>query len=291
MTVSRRRFLAISAGFALAPAGARAYTWQGNAFGADISMTIRAGGDTASKALVQARQLIHEIEALFSLYDPNSALSQLNRTGILRVPDPRFLEVMTASDLAHKATGGLFDPTVQRLWADMTGGRDPVEHRAAVGWDRVQFDSVGVTLGKMQALTFNGIAQGYATDKVTEVLRAHGLNDILVNIGEHRGLGGPWHLALRDPVHGDLGQRTLTTGAIATSSPMATPLGRGGHIIHHRAQPQWSTVSVEAATATLADSLSTAMVLAPRDQIKAIKAASDITRVTLVDFNGDLITL
>lgn len=80
-------------------------------------------------------------------------------------------------------------------------------------------------------------------------------------------------------------------GAIATSSPAATPLGDQGHILHASARPHWSTVSVEASSATLADSLSTAMVLAPRDQIREIKKQADITRVTLVDFDGNLMTL
>jgi thiamine biosynthesis lipoprotein len=83
----------------------------------------------------------------------------------------------------------------------------------------------------------------------------------------------------------------LTTGAIATSSPSATLLSEQGHILHSQAKPKWSTVSVEAATATLADSLSTAMVLAPRDQIEAMKEQSDIIRITLIGFDGDLITI
>lgn len=291
MTLSRRRFLTISAGFALIPAGVTAQTWKGRAFGADIAMTIRGPQDTATAALVAARAVIAEIEALCSLYDPNSALSELNLNGGLAAPDPRLLEVMVAADMAHKLTAGLFDPTVQRLWQVVAQNKKPHEYHDTIGWDRVQYGPDNITLDHMQALTFNGIAQGYATDKVTEVLIAHGLDDVLVNIGEHRGVGGPWQLSLHDPDHGDLGLRRVNTGAIATSSPKATPLGRDGHIIHGTAQVQWSTVSVEAPNATLADSLSTALVLAPRDQIEAIKDQADVTRITLVDFDGDLITL
>jgi thiamine biosynthesis lipoprotein len=291
MTLSRRRFLTISAGFALLPAGVAAQTWTGRAFGADISMTIRGPKDTAKAALVAARAVIAEIEGLFSLYDPNSALSELNLNGELAAPDPRFLEVMAASDKAHKLTDGLFDPTVQRLWQVIAQNNKPHEYHDTIGWDRVRFGPDKIILDEHQALTFNGIAQGYATDKVTEILIAHGLDDVLVNIGELRGVGGPWQLSLQDPEHGDLGLRRVGTGAIATSSPKATPLGRDGHIIHGTAQVQWSTVSLEAPNATLADSLSTALVLAPRDQVEAIKEQTDVTRITLVDFDGDLITL
>ena len=72
---------------------------------------------------------------------------------------------------------------------------------------------------------------------------------------------------------------------------MTTPLGDAGHILHPDRKPQWSTISVEASSATLADSLSTAMVLANRDEIEAIRKEADVSRVTLVDWDGDLTTL
>ncbi|MEP3638152.1 MAG: FAD:protein FMN transferase [Paracoccaceae bacterium] len=290
MTLTRRRFLTISAALAWAPKEAAAAQWQGRAFGADISLTIR-GGEEAKAALEEARTLIKQIEALFSLYDPESALVRLNQTGELSAPDPQFIALMQAADDAYQLTRGLFDPTVQRLWQTIEQGRQPQDHIRTIGWDRVQFDANRILLGHGQALTFNGIAQGYATDKITEVLHAHGLRDVLVNIGEHRALGGPWRLSLSDPDHGALGTRTLTTGALATSSPNATPFGASGHILHHTRQPQWSTISVEASSATLADSLSTAMVLANLDEIEAIRNEADVSRVTLVNWDGDLTTL
>ena len=198
---------------------------------------------------------------------------------------------MQAADSAHTTSAGLFDPTVQSIWAALSEGRDPAPAAGRVGWGRVHFDGTKVTLDPDQSLTFNGIAQGFATDLVADMLTEEGLTDTLVNIGEYRGAGGPWRLALQDPDHGDMGLRTVSTGAIATSSAYATRLGDGGHILHPVAAAQWSTVSVEAATATVADSLSTAMVLAPRAQIEDMRAGSGITRITLVDFKGDLTTL
>lgn len=85
--------------------------------------------------------------------------------------------------------------------------------------------------------------------------------------------------------------RTLTTGAIATSSAQATPLGVHGHNLRRAALPQWSTVSVEAPNATLADNLSTVMIHAPLDQMKTVHEAGETTRITLVDQHGDLATL
>ncbi|PTX54662.1 thiamine biosynthesis lipoprotein [Litoreibacter ponti] len=291
MTFSRRRFLTISAAVALTPRSAFAERWQGHAFGAEVSLTIRGPKEVAGPALQDALSALRDVERLFSLYDPASDLSRLNAYGRLHNPDARFLELMHGAQAAFDLTNGLFDPTVQPLWKALAKGQDADAVRGLVGWERIQFDAAWVQLGPGQALTFNGIAQGFATDIVAEILASHGLQDVLINIGEYRARGGPWKLALRDPTYGEMGTRTLGTGAIATSSPLATTLGAQGHILHRSAQPLWSTVSVEAPSATLADSLSTAMVLATRDEIDTIRDKADLTRVTLVDHSGDLITL
>ena len=296
MSVTRRKFLTLSAACALLPGSVqanagRAETWEGRAFGGDVSLRIQGPREQAAQALADARGVIRHVEGLFSLYDPASDLSRLNRTGVLNAPAPRFLQLMRAAEHAYALTGGLFDPTVGALWAAMAAGQNPQPAISAIGWDRVKFGADQIRLAPAQALTFNGIAQGFATDIVTETLTARGLTDVLVNIGEYRGVGGPWRLGIADPAHGRLGTRTLRTGAIATSSPGATPLGAHGHIIHANARPQWSTVSVEARSAALADSLSTGLVLANRALIDEVGQRADVTRITLVDWNGDLTTL
>lgn len=292
MTLSRRRFLAISAAFAAMPAGAaQAHSWEGFAFGAQVSLRMQGPKAQALTALNEARVLIAKLEELFSLYNPNSTLSVLNRTGTLTAPDALFMDLIRAADTAFTQSGGLFDPTVQALWSAVSHGQDTTPAIAAMGWEKVQVVADRITLGPAQTLTLNGIAQGYATDLIADMLITHGFTDTLVNIGEFRGAGGPFTLGLSDPLHGVMGQRTLSGGAIATSSPAATMLGEQGHILHPSARAKWSTVSVEATRATVADSLSTAMVLAPRSQVQAIKERADITRVTLVDFAGNLTTL
>lgn len=289
--MNRRRFLTISAAACATPAWGETHRWQGRAFGAEIGMTIRGPAEIATEAIATARATVAEVEAQFSLYDPASALRRLNATGVLVAPDPLFIALMQQADAAHRLTGGLFDPTVQPLWRAHATGEDVAAARHLVGWERVAWDPGLIQLDRGQALTFNGIAQGFATDLVTERFAALGLQEVLVNIGEYRALGGPWQLAISDPVHGMLGKQTLDGAAIATSSPGAMTLGAAQHILHPARAPRWSTVSVEAATATMADYLSTSLSLAPQEQIAALIAQADIIRVTLIDFNGDLRSL
>ena len=197
---------------------------------------------------------------------------------------------MRLADKAHDLTGGLFDPTVQPLWRAVAQGGDVEAARVLTGWDRVKVREGVIHLGAGQMLTFNGIAQGFATDLVAEILRDHGFDRALVNIGEYRATGGAWRLGLADPIHGLLATRTIGTGAIATSSPMGTPVGPDGHIIHPAVRPRWSTVSVEAETAAMADALSTGLVLADLDLVRKVRVTSGVHRITLIDADGNLST-
>ncbi len=296
MKISRRRFLSISASFtATFATAAETQRWHGRAFGSDVSLSIRGPEKAANEAISEARLLIRQAEKQFNLYDPESALVQLNRTGVLR-PSVHFLQLMKSADLAYRLSEGLFDPSVQPLWSSATQGGDPADVMHLVGWDKVQSNAARVALAPGQALTFNGIAQGYATDLVSERLRALGFTQSLVNIGEYRGVGGPWTLGLADPSHGLVDTHTFEDSAVATSSPMATPIGDHGHIFLPTGQASdgrrpWSTVSVEAETATLADALSTGLVWADMRLVKKVRQFPAVRRVTLVDEYGDLLNL
>ncbi|WP_299044812.1 FAD:protein FMN transferase [uncultured Tateyamaria sp.] len=290
MTVTRRRFLSIAASFAATPALAQGHTWSGRAFGADVSIVLNGPADVTTRAVQKAQTLMKEVEGMFSLYDPTSDLAVLNMTGEHTVP-AQFETLMQIADVAHTLTDGLFDPTIQPLWRALADGNDVTAAQASVGWDRVDRRGNHVRLGPGQALTFNGIAQGFATDLVADTLRALGFTRTLVNIGEYRGAGGPWRLGVADPQHGLLATRTITDMAVATSSPMATPLGQQGHIVHATQAPHWSTVTVEAETAAMADALSTGLVLADRALVDRVRGAKGVHRITIVDPVGNLTTL
>lgn len=283
--LSRRRFLTLSAAAIATPAWAAPVRWQGQALGAEVALTLRAPEAVARPAIEAALGQIRRIEAAFSLYDPGSELAQLNRMGWLS-PSPVFAALLDHVDHVHDLTEGLFDPTVQALY--LARGTSGTAHKAAgalVGWHRLQRGGGTITLAPGQALTFNGIAQGYATDLVTGALETYGLTDILVNIGEFAARGGPWRLGLEDPTFGPLGTRTLTQGAIAASSPF---VDEHAHIFHPRHTARWSTIAVEARTATLADGLSTGLCLGSEGLVKRTAQTAGVGRVTWVDQRGDL---
>ena len=183
-------------------------------------------------------------------------------------------------------TEGAFDVTVQPLWrlyaahfarpgADPRGP-DDAEHakaQALVDYRTVEVEPAEVRFARPgMAITLNGIAQGYITDRVAALLQDAGMSDVLLDIGEVRALGRhpdgrPWHVGLRRAAEPETVARTvtLTDRAVATSAGIASPFDVSGHH-HHLFDPATGRpaqaagqVSVIAPRATMADALSTAL--------------------------------
>lgn len=289
--IGRRRFLTISAAaVALGGGPARALpltTWQGIAMGAGA--TIALAHPEASALIAEARAEIARLEAIFSLTRTDSALSRLNRDGVLADPPFEMLELFSLAGTVHAATGGRFDPTVQPLWAayaeHFAAGQAPspavvAGALARVGWAGVKADEGRIGFARPgMAITLNGIAQGYVADRVAALLRARGLQDVLVDTGEIRALGhapdgAGWPVTLAGA-----GRISLADRALATSAPLGTVFdaaGRVGHILDPLsglpAGSRWRVISVAAPTAALADALSTGFCLMERARIDAALA-------------------
>jgi len=285
--MKRRRFLQIATMAALSGRAARAETWRGQAFGAEISVTL-----PGAAPLSAIRDEISQIEATFSLYRP-SELTRLNGSG--RGPgSPMMRAVLEHALRVHQATAGACDPTVQPLWQALAEGGDVERAQRKIGFDRIVISNE-IRLGAGQALTLNGIVQGYAADRIAALLETFGYGDCLVDMGEFVAFGGGYTLGICDPQAGRLGQRHIGAGAdraLATSSPGALTLPGGSHILGPRGEaPRWSTVTVGAPSAALADAASTAFVLMEHEAIAQARDRLGLGAVSLVDFSGNLTTI
>ena len=149
------------------------------------------------------------------------------------------------------------------------------------------------------AVTLNGIAQGYITDKVVDLLRAEGIDHSLVDMGETRVMGThpdgrSWDVAIADP---DEPTRIaavlpLVDRALATSGAYGfrfDPSGRFNHLFNPATGAcawVYRSVTTVADRATAADALSTAFSLMPRDRIQSVMRSAGIQLVFLIDANG-----
>ncbi len=207
------------------------------AVGATAATDVLAEAKLAA-ALDAAVQAIRHVEQQFSLYDPNSALSRLNREGVLHQPHPDFVRLLQLAQHVSAQSGGHFDATVQPLWAvwqqAKIQGRLPTvqeinQAKARVGWQKVEVSTDKVRfLEPGMGITLNGIAQGFAGDLAQAALRVHGIDHALLDTGEWlmqgQAPGGqPWRLGLQHP-------RTQGAGTGVAAGNPAGPVGLAGAV-------------------------------------------------------------
>ena len=287
----RRRFLTLTACALASPGLASPVTWSGFALGAEVSLTFHTTPRHADVIIQAVVSKLRDIEHAFSLYNPSSEISRLNRTKYIE-PSAMFYDLMKQANKAYKLTLGKFDPTVQTLWKTLSQGRQDLPQN---NWSDVLLSSDRIELPRAVNLTLNGIAQGYATDVIKEVVHSHGFDRVLINMGEFYGLGGPWAIGVSDPEHGLVHRLSLKDRAVATTSPLAmmiTP--RQGHVInpHGTSPAPWSTITVETVSAALADGLSTGFSLLRMSKIEnALADCPDQTNVTCVSKTGEIFTV
>ena len=326
-TITRRRFIGISAaaaGLNLLPWGhaaraeATVVRWNGIALGAVASLQIHHSDRAIARALIQRSvDELHRLERVFSLYREDSVLVALNRRGVLEAPPAELVELLGAARRYAELTGS-FDPTVQPLWAlyvdhfakpdAAPDGPPAAEVKAAlaeVGLDGVLVNRDRIVFVRRgMAVTLNGIAQGYITDRIVEILRSGGIAHCLVDMGESRVLGShpdgrPWEVGLSDPDNpGRIAAvMPLIDQAVATSGGYGFRFDQQGRFNHlldpktGRSASRYSSVIVVMPTATAADALSTAFSLLPAEDIHAALKRLGEGQVRLTAANGQRITL
>lgn len=315
---TRRRFITVTAALAAtaawprtASAGASMHEWRGVALGA--LATIRLAHPDAAVARLLLERCAAEItrlEHIFSLYRPDSALCRLNEAGAMDAPPLELVELLGRAAAMSAATDGVFDVTVQPLWRRYaehfsSAGADPAGPAVAdvlplIDWRGVSVDAGRVAFARPgMAVTLNGIAQGYITDRVAALLQAEGMDHVLIDLGETRALGShpdgrPWRVGLADPADPDsVAVRLPLSGlALATSGGYGTPFdaaGRSNHLIDPRtgrSAPAGRSVSVISAEATVADAASTALALLSPDRIQPVFDRLGLVEVHLIGPDG-----
>lgn len=300
--LGRRRLLITATAGGLVGLGGHArairaatWRWQGSALGADSTILLAHPDRAAAEQVITAcRAEITRLERIFSLYQADSALSQLNRQGRLEGPPLELVEVLGFSARVSAVTGGAFDVTVQPLWnlyaghfadpaADPAGPSDATLAATLllVDWRAVELSPTAISFRRSgMAVTLNGVAQGYITDRIAELLRDRGFDNILVELGEVRAHGrhpdsAPWRAGIADPNEPSavLMELPLLNAALATSGGYGTWFD-SAHRHHHLLDPatgrsavHHAAVSVTAARAMVADALSTALTILPAAEL------------------------
>ncbi len=260
------------------------------------------------EALDASVKAIRSVEKQMSLFDPDSAVSRLNRQGELRKPDAQLLSVLTLAQYVSRRSAGAFDVTMQPLWRlwslhsqsqTLPSSKALSQTRSLVNWQAMTVSADVVRLhAKGMGVSLNGIAQGYAADKVRAVLQAHGVQHALIDTGETTFLGQSskgedWRFAVEPSAAPSSVPPIINTygWAIATSSDAHTVFS-ADHVHHHILNPQtgdspthWSSVSVMAPSCALADSLTKVFFMCPPQRVERMAKAWGVG-VVLQDKRG-----
>ncbi len=331
---SRRRFLSVlgaSAACAALPVAQAAQrdasmpvVWKGTALGALATITLVHEDRALARAVLDDCVAdVARLERVFSLYRDDSALSRLNAAGELRAPPSELVELLSTSLSMARASDGAFDPTIQPLYRLYEAHfRAPDASPAGPGADaiaqvldlvdhrRVQVAAGRIVLGmRGMAISLNGIAQGYFTDRVADRLRREGFDDVAIDLGEARAAGrradgNPWTAIVVDPEEPSRTLFELTMGnapgqvqALATSAGAGTRFGPDPRV-HHLFDPRtgrsanrYASVSVAASRATIADGLSTVLSVVAPERRARLLAAHAAARAWFVHADGRIETV
>ena len=300
--MQRRQLLQLGMGLGLSlNATAReSLVWQERSLmGFGTTLWLKAAHTDASKlheALDASVKAIRSVEKQMSLFDPDSAVSRLNRQGELRKPDAQLLSVLTLAQYVSRRSAGAFDVTMQPLWRlwslhsqsqTLPSSKALSQTRSLVNWQAMTVSADVVRLhAKGMGVSLNGIAQGYAADKVRAVLQAHGVQHALIDTGETTFLGQSskgedWRFAVEPSAASSSVPPIINTHgwAIATSSDAHTVFS-ADHVHHHILNPQtgdspthWSSVSVMAPSCALADALTKVFFMCPPQRVERLVKA------------------
>jgi FAD:protein FMN transferase len=325
--ISRRRallMLGMGGGAAFLCAGDRArrplrlYRWEGTSLGSPAQLLLyHTDREAAAQAIGRCVAEIERLERTFALYREDSEIARLNREGRLAAPSQELLVLLSRSVQLSELSEGAFDITVQPLWtlyarhffAAATPPAEGPSRRAIedalklVGWRDIEIGTRLVRLARPgMGVTLNGIAQGYVTDRVTEILRGQGCERVLADLGrsEIEAMGAhldglPWRIGIVDPRRPAAFARVLDLrdGALCTSGGYGTifePSGRYHHLFDPKrgvSAGRLLAVSVLAPSATVADGLSTALYVASPERARALVASFPAVRALITHPDGE----
>lgn len=278
-------------------------------FAMDTVMSFTACGRGCEEAVDAAMEEVRRLDGLLSTGEASSEVGSINEAGMGRVSEDTLAVLKRAQEIWEE-TGGLFDYTVYplvELWGFSTGAyhvpseTELAEALALVDASKVRCDGDVVTVGEGQRIDFGGIAKGYASARVMEVFREHGIRSGMVSLGGNvqtlgrKPDGSRWQVGIRNPdsEQGDvLAVVEAEDLAVITSGGYERYFEENGTVYIHIIDPRTgcpadgdlSSVTVVSEDGTLSDALSTSLYLMGYD------AAVEYWKVHQAEFDMVLIT-
>lgn len=269
-------------------------------FAMDTHMSLTAYGSNSEEAVNMAVQEINRLDAMFSVGNADSDVTKINENGSGEVSEETAFIMNRAMQVSEK-TNGAFDITIyplMELWGFTTKNyRVPESSEIAEALKGVSYTNVSVN-GQQVALTsgssidLGGIAKGYTSSRVIQIMKDCGIEHAIVNLGGNVQVlgtktdGSDWRVAIQNPASENsyLGILSTTDKAVITSGGYERYFEQDGQVYHHIIDTQTgypsdsdlTSVTIVYSDGTTADALSTALFAMGLDGAKKLYRSGDI---------------
>jgi len=275
-------------------------TYEGEIFGTYFRIQV---GDLEQDFQAKFDSVFSLINQASNSYIQESEVSSFNNTGNLTNPSFTFRDMMDSSMKYHRLSEGFFEPTLFPLlkaWGFSFEARESMDSvkvanlKKLVGFESmiVISDSGFVAFQDGVKLDITGIGEGYAIDKLVEVLENDGVTNYMVEIGGEMKAKGKnprgttWTIGIEDPTQAELGISSSMLAKVELNGRGISSSGnyrkfyvdeqgnRRPHIIDpltgFPVSHSMVSVSVLASSATEADALATAFMAMGPEKAKQL---------------------
>ena len=284
---------------------------QGTFFAMDTVMDFTIYGE--SGLIDQSESLIASLESLVSVTDANSELYAINQTGSGTLTGKASSLMEQALEICRRTDGALdlsIYPIV-RAWGFTTGSYqvpDEAEIQALlplVDYRKIQYDAATgtVTLPEGMEIDLGSVAKGYAGQLATQMLREHGVQSALLNLGGNvqtvgaKPDGSPWQIGIKDP-QGEDAMMVLSVEdqAVVTSGGYERYFEQDGQTYWHIMDPSTGhpadsgliSVTIVGDEGVVCDGLSTALFVMGLEKAADLWAQSGDFEAVFVTASGEV---
>lgn len=284
---------------------------QGTFFAMDTVMDFTIYGE--SGLIDQSESLITSLESLVSVTDADSELYAINQTGSGMLTEEASSLMEQALEICRRTDGALdlsIYPIV-RAWGFTTGSYqvpDEAEIQALlplVDYRKIQYDAADgdVTLPVGMKIDLGSVAKGYAGQLVAQMLREHGVQSALLNLGGNvqtvgtKPDGSPWQIGIKDP-QGEDAMMVLSVEdqAVVTSGGYERYFEQDGQTYWHIMDPSTGhpadsgliSVTIVGDEGVVCDGLSTALFVMGLEKAADLWAQSGDFEAVFVTASGEV---
>ena len=221
-------------------------------FAMDTVMSVTVNGENAQEACEAAVSEVNRLDELLSTGKESSEIARVNEDGGGMLSEDSQILLKKAMEL-YDISDGIFDISiypVMELWGFTSGDyhvpaeKDLEDKLSLVDASDIRFDEeTGEVFFEKEGMKidFGGIAKGYTSTRLMDILQEQGISSALVNLGGNvqalgsKPDGSKWKVGIQDPENNSdlLGILSISDLAVITSGGYERYFEEDGKTYHH----------------------------------------------------------